>query len=41
MFLLALLVGLLILASAVGIYAEPPRHPHAPDRQRDYDLRRR
>jgi hypothetical protein len=42
MMLLALLVGLLVVASCVGIYAEPKHWPPSPDRhERDYDLRKR
>jgi hypothetical protein len=42
MLLLALLLALLVMASCVGIYAEPTRYPPAPDRHaRDLDLRRR
>jgi hypothetical protein len=41
MLLAALIVVVLIVASAVAIWSDPPRYPAPPDRDLDLDLRRR
>jgi hypothetical protein len=39
--LTASIVLVIIVTSAVAIWADGPRYPPAPDRQRDLDLRRK
>jgi hypothetical protein len=41
MVLATLLVCVLVVAVIIGSAADPPRAPAPPDRQRDYDMRRR